>query len=119
MYHHNVVFGDTLLKTNLVDNMSKSWVQIKIGNKALAPIMIYDGTVACHINTMPTLSCTLNIPQLKDISIEFTYLKGNGTSSKEYLRESIKMSPEKGLVNTLSRIFGSGRTNIVKIDIFL
>lgn len=119
MYHHNVVFGDTLLKTNFVDNMSKSWVQIKIGNKVLAPIMIYDGTVACHINTMPTLSCTLNISQcILDIPIEFTYLKGDGISGKEYFRESIKMSPERGLVNTLSRIFGSRRTNIVNIDIF-
>lgn len=99
--------------------MSKSWIQIKIGNKVLAPIMIYDGTVACHINTMPTLSCTLNIPQrILDIPIEFTYLKGDGTSGKEYFRESIKMSSEKGIVNTLSRIFGGNHTTNIKIDIF-
>lgn len=99
--------------------MSKSWIQIKIGNKILAPIMIYDGTVACHINTMPTLSCTLNIPQrILDIPIEFTYLKGDGTSGKEYFRESIKMSSERGIVNTLSRIFGGNHTTNVKIDIF-
>ena len=99
--------------------MSKSWVQIKIGNKVLAPIMIYDGTVACHINTLPTLSCTLNISQrMLDIPIEFTYLKGDGTSVKEYFRESIKISPERGLVNTLCRIFGNNHTYIVRIDIF-
>lgn len=99
--------------------MSKSWIQIKIDNKVLAPIMIYDGTVACHINTMPTLSCTLNIPQrILDIPIEFTYLKGDGTSGKEYFRESIKMSSERGIVNTLSRIFGGNHTTNVKIDIF-
>lgn len=99
--------------------MSKSWIQIKIGSKVFAPIMIYDGTAACHVNTMPTLSCTLKFPQrILEIPIEFTYLKGDGISGKEYFRESIKMSREKGLVNTISRIFERDRINIVKIDIF-
>lgn len=99
--------------------MSKSWIQIKIGNKVFAPIMIYDGVVACNINTMPTLSCTLNIPQrILDIPIEFTYLKGEKTSDKECFRESINLKRETGLINTISMIIGRSRTNIVKIDIF-
>lgn len=99
--------------------MSKSWIQIKIGNKVFAPIMIYDGVVACNINTMPTLSCTLNIPQrILDIPIEFTYLKGEKTSDKECFRESINLTRETGLINTISMIIGRSRTKIVKIDIF-
>lgn len=99
--------------------MSKRWVQIKIGKKAFAPVMIHDGITACHANTMPTLSCTLSIPQrVVDIPIEFIYTKGDGTNDKECFRESINMSREKGFVNVISMILGRNRTNIVKIDIF-
>lgn len=99
--------------------MSKSWIQIKIGKKVFAPVMIHDGIAACHVSTMPTLSCTLSIPQqIVDIPIEFIYEKGEGTSVKESFRESINMSREKGIVNAISMIFGRNRTNIVKIDIF-
>lgn len=99
--------------------MSKSWIQIKIGKKVFAPVMIHDGIAACHASTMPTLSCTLSIPQrIIDIPIEFIYTKGEGTSVIESFRESINMSREKGIVNAISMILGRNRTNIVKIDIF-
>ena len=99
--------------------MSKSWIQIKIGKKVFAPVMINDGIAACHTSTMLTLSCTLSIPQrIVDIPIEFIYTKGEETSAKECFRESINMSREKGIVNTISMILGRNRTNIVKIDIF-
>lgn len=99
--------------------MNKSWIQIKIGKKVLAPIMIYDGITACHTNTMPTLSYTLNIPQrIIDIPIEITYIKEDGICNKECFRESINMSQEKGIVNAISMLLGRNRTNMVKIDIF-
>ena len=99
--------------------MDKIWLQIKIGKKVFDPILIYDGVAACHSNEMPTLSCTLNIPQrIVDIPIEFVYTKGDCTCDKECFRESINMSREKGFVNTISMILGRNRNNIVKIDIF-
>ena len=99
--------------------MSKSWVQIKIGKKVFTPVMIHDGIAACHASTMPTLSCTLSIPQrMVDIPIEFIYTKGEETNVMECFRESINLSREKGIVNAISMILGGNRTLIVKIDIF-
>lgn len=99
--------------------MSKIWIQIKIGKKVFPPIMIYDGVTACHTNTMPTLSCTLNIPQrMVDIPIEFTYIEGDGTNDKESYHDTIYMSREKGFINTISKILGGNRANIVRMDVF-
>lgn len=99
--------------------MEQKWIQIRIGKTFLNPVMIFNGRMFCHSNTMQTQSCTLNIPQrLVDVPIEFIYQEGNTPNGKEIYRESVNLSREKGVLNTLSMILGGNRVHPVRIDVY-
>lgn len=84
-----------------------------------SPIMIFDGSLACHSNTMPTLSCTLNIPRrIVNVPVDFIYQEGDTPNGKEIYRDRINLSREKGIVNTLSMILDGNRVHPVRIDIY-
>lgn len=99
--------------------MNKYWIQIKIGQTCLNPILIFNGDSACHSNTMPTLTCTFNTPHLfMDVPVEFIYQEENSVGNKEIYHESINLLREKGIISTLNMILGGKRATNVKVDIY-
>lgn len=95
----------------------KYWIKIKIGKKVFEPVLLCNGTEVCPALSMPSLSCTLSVPQnLSEIPVEFIYCEGDNYT--EVYNDKIFIHKEGGFANAVSAIFAGTKPSSVKFDIF-
>lgn len=76
--------------------MKKYLLNIKIGDKKLLPILIYDENEPCKVSSMKNLSCTLSTKQSNlNIPVVFEYYDKSDNVVKLIHKESINLVKQK------------------------
>lgn len=100
--------------------MKNYLLQIKIGNKVLSPILIYDGKNACGASSMKTLSCSVITLQSRlDVPVVFEYIEDSDGEIKSIYHESIKLQRQRSfIISAISRMIGEHTKEQISIEIF-
>lgn len=100
--------------------MKRYWLHIRIGNKEIKPILIFDGYSACTALSMKSLSCIVNSSHsTSDIFIEFEYIEDNDETKRLVYKDSISLIKRNNIVDSiLGKILRGNATNKVTVEIF-
>lgn len=100
--------------------MKKYLLNIKIGDKKLLPILIYDENEPCKASSMKNLSCTLSTKQSNlNIPVVFEYYDNSDNVVKLIHKESINLVKQKSIINNiLNKILGGHTKEQIKIEVF-
>lgn len=100
--------------------MKRYWLYIRIGNKEIKPILIFDGYSACTALSMKSLSCVINSLHItSDILIEFEYIEDNNETKRLVYKDSISLIKRNNIVDAfLGNILRGNATNKVTVEIF-
>lgn len=100
--------------------MKKYWLYIRIGNKEIEPILIFDGTSACNTLGMKNLSCTINTSHnTSNILIEFEYIEDYNETKQLVYKDSILLIKRSSIVDVVFRnILRGNTTTKVTVEIF-
>ena len=100
--------------------MKKYWLHIRIGNKEIKPILIFDGYSACTTLSMKPLSYIVNSSHnTPNILIEFEYIEDYNESKRLVDKDSISLIKRNNFVDAiLGNILRGNATSKVTVEIF-
>lgn len=100
--------------------MKKYLLRIRIGNKELLPILIYDGGKVNKASSMKTLSCIVNTLQNRlVVPVEFEYIEDTDGEVKSICKESIALQRQRNFITTVvNRMLGGHTKEQISIEIF-
>ena len=100
--------------------MKQYLLNIKIGDKEILPIKIYDGHESCKASSMKTLSCLVGLLQSRlDVPVVFEYIEDCDGDVKSICKESITLHRQRNFITTVvNRMLGGYIKEQISIEIF-
>lgn len=100
--------------------MKRYWLQIKIGDKILNPILIFDGYSACTALSMKTLSCNIKTSHnTSSIPISFGYVEEYDNKQQIVYKETIQLVKQTNVISSLlGNIFRAIAESFLQVEIF-
>ena len=100
--------------------MKRYWLQIKIGNKLLNPILIFDGNSACTALSMKTLSCNIKTSyNTSSIPVSFGYVEEYDNKRQIVYNECIQLVKQTNVISSLlGNIFRGITESSLQVEVY-